>query len=100
MLIDVLSGLEEVRVAVAYEDEHGRAVREMPGQLADLEACRPIYETLPGWPEDLTQAREWADLPPRARDYVLFLSRQIGIPITIVSVGPERRQTIVLSAEC
>ena len=73
MLLDVLSGLDEVRVAVAYEDESGRSIPEMPGQLADLERCRPVYETLPGWPDDLTGARSWSDLPATARDYVRFL---------------------------
>ncbi len=96
MLLDVLSGLDEVRVAVAYEDESGRSIPEMPGQLADLERCRPVYETLPGWPDDLTGARSWSDLPATARDYVRFLSKQIGVPVSIVSVGPERRQTIVI----
>jgi adenylosuccinate synthase len=95
MLLDVLSGLEELKVAVAYEDDAGRPVRELPGQLADLERCRPVYETLAGWPDDLTGARAWSDLPAAARAYVEFLAGQIGVPVSIVSVGPERRQTIV-----
>jgi len=94
MLLDVLSGIERLDVAVAYEDEDGREVPEMPGQLADLERCRPVYETLPGWPDDLTAARSWADLPRAAQDYVRFLGRQIGVPVRIVSVGPDRAQTI------
>ncbi len=94
MLLDVLSGLPELQVAVAYEDEQGRRVKEMPGQLADLERCRPVYETLPGWDDDLTAARNWSDLPVQAREYVRFLGRQIGVPVAIVSVGPERAQTI------
>jgi len=94
MLLDVLSGHEEIRVAVAYEDEAGRSVSSMPGHLEDLERCRPVYETLPGWSDDLTSARSWDDLPARARDYVRFLAGQIGLPISIVSVGPERLQSI------
>jgi adenylosuccinate synthase len=94
MLLDVLSGLEAVRVAVAYEDEAGRRIADFPGHLADLERCRPVYETLPGWPEDLTAARSWADLPSAAQDYIRFVSDQVGVPVSIVSVGPERRQTI------
>jgi adenylosuccinate synthase len=96
MLLDVLSGLEELNVAVAYEDDQGRTVAEMPGQLADLERCRPVYETLSGWTEDLTGLRHWSDLPARARDYVRFLGKQIGVPVSTVSVGPERRQTITV----
>jgi len=96
MLLDVLSGLKEVRVAVAYEDEQGRTIRDMPGQLADLERCRPVFETFPGWSEDLTGVRSWSDVPSSAREYVGFLAKQIGVPVSIVSVGPDRRQTIVL----
>jgi adenylosuccinate synthase len=95
MLLDVLSGLPELRVAVAYEDEDGRRVADMPGHLADLQRCRPVYETLAGWSDDLTGARKWSDLPAAARDYVEFLAARIGVPVSIVSVGPERTQTIV-----
>jgi adenylosuccinate synthase len=94
MLLDVLSGIEEIKIAIAYEDENGRRVPGMPGQLADLERCRPVYETLPGWSNDLTQARHWTDLPAAARDYVKFLGKQIGVPVQTVSVGPDRGQTI------
>jgi adenylosuccinate synthase len=94
MLLDVLSGLEAVRAAVAYEDNAGRRITDFPGHLADLERCRPVYETLPGWPEDLTAARSWSELPQAARDYIRFVSDQVGVPVSIVSVGPERRQTI------
>jgi adenylosuccinate synthase len=94
MLLDVLSGLDELKVAVAYEDDAGRAVPELPGQLATLERCRPVYETLPGWSDDLTGTRAWLDLPAAARQYVQFLGRQIGVPVSVVSVGPDRGQTI------
>jgi adenylosuccinate synthase len=94
MLLDVLSGLEELKVAVAYEDAGGGRIPELPGHVADLEDCRPVYETLPGWTEDITRARHWGDLPKAAQEYVRFLARQIGVPIAIVSVGPERLQTI------
>ncbi len=95
MLLDVLSGIDELQVAVAYETD-GMAVESMPASLADFERCRPVYETLPGWTEDLTAARQWSDLPQRARDYVEFLRRQVGVPVSIVSVGPDRRQTIMV----
>jgi len=95
MLLDVLSGIDELNVAVAYEDD-GVAVESMPASLVDFERCRPVYKTLPGWSEDLTSARSWSDLPARAREYVEFLGRQIGVPVSIVSVGPDRRQTILV----
>lgn len=96
MLLDVLSGLDELKVAIAYE-VNGRRVDAMPASLADLDLCRPIYETLPGWSEDLTGVRRWEDLPPRAREYVRFVAQQVGVPASIVSVGPDRRQTIAVS---
>jgi adenylosuccinate synthase len=95
MLLDVLSGLDELQVAVAYKDDSGRSITELPGQLAEWERCRPVYVTLPGWKDDLTGVRSWGELPAAARGYVDFLARQIGIPVAIVSVGPERKQTIL-----
>lgn len=94
MLLDVLSGLEELNVAIAYETADGRPVKEMPGQLSDLERCRPVYKTLPGWSADVTQARSWTDLPREAREYVNFVEEQIGVRVSIVSVGPDRAQSI------
>ncbi len=94
MLLDVLSGMESLQVGVAYEDASGNRVNEMPAHLADLEQCRPVYETLPGWSEDITKARTWGELPQNARDYVRYLGKQMGVPVSIVSVGPERTQTI------
>jgi adenylosuccinate synthase len=95
MLLDVLSGLDELCVGVSYEDDRGQPVPEFPAHLADLQRCRPVYKTLPGWTEDITRARSWSDLPANARRYVDFLAEQIGAPVSIVSVGPERRQTIL-----
>lgn len=95
MLLDVLTGIEELKVAVAYED-NGVAVESMPASLVDYERCRPVYESLPGWTEDLTTARTWSDLPTRAREYVEYLGRQLGVRVSIVSVGPDRRQTIMV----
>ncbi|WP_165233050.1 adenylosuccinate synthase [Aquisphaera insulae] len=97
MLLDVLSGIEELNVAVAYELD-GRRVESLPASLTDLARCRPIYETVQGWTEDITSVREWADLPAAARDYVTFIARQVGVPASIVSVGPDRRQTIQIPA--
>jgi adenylosuccinate synthase len=95
MLLDVLSGLPELNVAVAY-DLDGRRITELPAALTDFERCRPIYETLPGWTEDISAVRQWSDLPLPARTYVEFFAKQVGVPVKIVSVGPDRRQTILL----
>jgi adenylosuccinate synthase len=96
MLLDVLSGHETLQVAVAYEDENGRTIHDFPAHLDDLERCRPVYETLPGWSQDLTAARSWSDLPAEAQNYVSFLAKQVGVPATIVSVGPDRRATLAV----
>jgi adenylosuccinate synthase len=96
MLLDVLSGIDALNVAVAY-DFNGTRTSVLPSSLTDFEQCGPVYETLPGWDEDLTQIKKWSDVPARARNYVEFVGRQVGVPVTIVSVGPERRQTILVS---
>jgi adenylosuccinate synthase len=96
MLLDVLSGMDELKVAVAYERD-GQRTTDMPASLADFDHCRPVFETLPGWSEDLTGVRRWSELPAGARSYVQFLAHQVEVPASIVSVGPDRRQTIMVS---
>jgi len=96
MLLDVLSGIDQIKVAVSYDDR-GKSTGELPSSLADFERYQPVYETLPGWHEDLTGIRHWSELPAAARHYIEFLGRQVGVPVRIVSVGPERNQTIIMS---
>ena len=96
MLLDVLSGIETLRVAVSYEDEDGREVRDFPALLDDLERFRPVYRDLPGWEGDISGARKWADLPLEARKYVNFVADQVGLPASIVSVGPDRAATLAV----
>jgi adenylosuccinate synthase len=96
MLLDVLSGIDELNVAVGYERD-GKQISELPSSLYDYEHCRPVYQTMPGWTENLCAIRQWSDLPSQAMKYVEFLGRLVGVPVTIVSVGPERLQTILRS---
>ena len=91
--LDILSGLAEIPVCVAYELD-GRRVESFPPDLKTLARCRPIYETLPGWVEDITDARRPSDLPAAARWYVEFVSAGAGAPVSHVSVGPGRAQFI------
>jgi adenylosuccinate synthase len=93
MLLDVLSGLPEVRIAIAYELD-GRRLDHFPTDAFVLERCRPVYETLPGWRQDVSAARRSADLPAAARRYVERLGELLGRPVTVISVGPDREQTI------
>lgn len=94
MLLDVLSGLDEVRIAVAYE-RNGERFDYFPADAFLLDGCRPVLETLPGWREDLSTARKLTDLPAAARRYVDRLGELVERPVTIVSVGPDRAQTIM-----
>jgi adenylosuccinate synthase len=95
MLLDVLSELDEVRIATAYELD-GERLERFPSDSYLLERCRPVYETLPGWRADVSSARRAADLPAAARRYVDRLGELLGLPISIVSVGPDRAQTILM----
>lgn len=94
MLLDVLDTFEEIRVCVGYRIA-GREVRSFPPCVADAERIEPVYETLAGWKKDITGARRWDDLPQAARDYVARLGAVIGAEIAMVSVGPDREQSIV-----
>ena len=91
--LDVLSGFPWVRAVTAYE-AGGARFEEYPAQLADLGAVRPVYESLPGWDEDISAVRVFEDLPATARAYVEWLEERVGTPILMLSVGPERDQVI------
>jgi adenylosuccinate synthase len=93
--LDILSGLDEIPVCVGYELD-GRRVDSFPTDLSVLARCRPIYEALPGWGEDVTAARAPSDLPDNARRYVAFVAEAAGVPVSYVSVGPGREQFITL----
>lgn len=95
MLADVLSGLSELKICVAYEIDGERRTR-FPAESFTLERAKPIYETFSGWSEDLTGARKAADLPAAARRYVDRIGELLDLPVSIVSVGPDREQTISL----
>ncbi len=90
--IDVLSGLKTVKICTAYKYQ-GEVIDYYPASLSVLNQCEAIYEELPGWEEDITQARTLADLPENARRYVERVSELTGIPIAIFSVGRNRDQT-------
>ncbi|GGS19927.1 MULTISPECIES: adenylosuccinate synthase [Actinokineospora] len=92
--LDVLSGLDQVPVCVAYEVD-GRRVDEMPMTQTDVHHAVPVYETLPGWFEDISHCRTWEELPENARAYVEHLERISGARVSAVGVGPGRDQTIV-----
>ncbi|HLY34824.1 MAG TPA: adenylosuccinate synthase [Jatrophihabitantaceae bacterium] len=93
--LDVLTGMDEVPVCVAY-DVDGVRHDELPMTQAEFARARPIYETFPGWDEDIAKARSLDDLPRNARDYVLALEGMINAPISVIGVGPGRDETIAV----
>ncbi len=96
--LDVLTGVDPLRVAVAYERQGERA-DVFPAERGLAETGRPpwqpVYEELPGWTEDLESARRMEELPAPARDYVGYVERALGVPITLIGVGPEREQVVL-----
>ncbi len=93
--LDVLTGMEEVPVCVAYEVD-GVRHDEMPMTQSEFAKAVPVYETFPGWAEDISQARKIDDLPRSARDYVAALEEMIGAPVSAIGVGPGRDETITV----
>ena len=92
--LDVLTGIGEIPICVAY-DVDGKRFDEMPLTQTDFHHAEPIYETMPAWDEDITECRTFEDLPQKAQDYVLRLEELSGAPISYIGVGPGRDQTIV-----
>jgi adenylosuccinate synthase len=91
--LDILSGIETIRLCVAYEVD-GRRVEAWPSSAATLAQATPVYLEFDGWPDDLHTVRAMADLPENARRYVAAIEEVTGVPIVLLSVGPERTQTI------
>ncbi len=91
--LDVLDGFEQIKVATGYE-VGGRYYDEWPGALTNLADVKVRCESVPGWLADTTKARRYSDLPTRARDYVEWIERLVGVPIVMLSVGPDRDQIV------
>ncbi len=94
--LDVLTGLKRIRVCVAYDTPSGRTQDFPIDLLDDPGRVKPVFEDLEGWTENLAKARVLDDLPPAARGYVRFLEEGAGVPLFLVSVGPRRKETIIL----
>ncbi|MBM4289023.1 MAG: adenylosuccinate synthase [Deltaproteobacteria bacterium] len=94
--LDVLTGLNPLKICVAY-DLAGELLTVPPASLTALEQCRPVYEEFPGWQEDITGVRTFGDLPRTAQSYLEKIEELSGVPIQIVSVGPDREETILLA---
>ncbi len=97
MMMDVLSQLSEVKICVAYELD-GERTNQFPSNADDLRRAVPIYETIPGWETDVTEVRRIEDLPSGARAYLDRVSQLVERPVEVVSVGPDRAQTMFAEA--
>ena len=93
--LDVLSGLEKVKICVAYE-VNGEVTTDLPCDLPNLTNLKPIYEELPGWKEDLETATSLDDIPANCLAYVKRVEELAGAPVAAISVGPAREQTIII----
>jgi adenylosuccinate synthase len=91
--LDVLSGFDEVKIAVAYELD-GQTIEDFPSDQDRLGRCHPIYQTLPGWSEDVTEIKTYDALPGNARRFIETVEAFVGVPITMVSTGRRRDQTL------
>ncbi len=92
--LDVLSGLETIKVCTGYR-LHGKIIEYFPSSIEDLEACEPVLSEFAGWDEDISAILDYDQLPENARKYVSYIEEQLGIKAMLVSVGPDREQTMI-----
>lgn len=97
-LLDVLSGFDTIKICTHYEID-GKKVRDFPSDVVTLEKAVPVYEEMPGWKEDISEAKSFDALPVNARNYVAKLADLVGAPVCMVSVGRRRDQSIILDPE-
>ena len=96
MLFDVLSGLEKVKICTHYELD-GKIIDTPPSTISKLARCKPVFIEMEGWKEDITGARSFDELPEAAKAYVRKIEEITGVPVGVISVGPDRTQTIITS---
>jgi len=94
--LDVLDGLENLKICTGYEYS-GKIIEDFPASLKVLGSCKPVFEIMPGWSEDISDIRKFDDLPQNARHYLHRIEELTETPIDIVSVGPGREQTIIIN---
>ena len=94
MHLDTLTGLKELKLCKAYKID-GKDTTFFPANAAKLSQASAVYETVPGWDEDITEVSDFNDLPLNAQDFICRVEEMIGKPVTMIGVGPERKQTIL-----
>lgn len=93
--LDVMDELKEIQVCIGYEYK-GQRIDLPPASADEYELCKPIYETLPGWQVSTVGIKSWDALPGEAKDYIRYLEKQVGVPVAILSTGPDRAETLIL----
>jgi adenylosuccinate synthase len=94
MLLDVLGGLDEIKVCTGYKI-NGETIDYMPCDVSTYTKVEPIYKTLPGWKEDISNILNYEDLPENAKNYVREIEKALEVNVSMVSVGPDHSQTII-----
>ena len=94
MLFDVLGGLKEIKICYAYELD-GKVTTSFPSTLDELYRVKPLYITMPGFDEDLSNIKSFDDLPVNAKEYIKKIEELTKIKVSMISVGPDRNQTII-----
>ena len=94
--LDVLDGLKEIRMCASYNYQ-GESLHMPPLGADAIELCEPVYESMPGWSESTVGVKNLDDLPENAKNYLKRLEEMVGVPVDIVSTGPEREETIILN---
>ena len=97
--LDVLSGLDEIKVCTAYRYPDGKVSERFPSEGHTLARVEPIYETLPGWQEDIVGINRFEDLPQTAQEYLQFIANRSGVDISMTSTGPKRSQTMYAESD-
>ena len=95
MLLDVLTGIDTLKLCTAYKLD-GKEIHSLPANIEDLERCVPVYEEMPGWREDISSVTSFEELPVNAQNYIKRIEELVHCPVIMFSVGPDRKQTIVL----
>jgi adenylosuccinate synthase len=91
-LLDVLTGQPKIKICTAYEID-GVKVEHFPATIEKLQKCKPVYEEMDGWTEDISEIASFEDLPENAQKYIKRIEELVGVPVGMISVGPKREQT-------
>jgi adenylosuccinate synthase len=94
--LDVLSVFEKIKVCIGYEI-NGKRIKSFPSNVEKLNNVEPVYETLDGWMEDISECKSYDELPQKTKEYLEFISNKANIKIEIISVGPKRKQTFFMN---